>query len=266
MSNSPADYRLRQLAFASTDLESVADDLEAVFGLKVAFRDPEIIRYGLKNIVLPAGSDFIEVIQPVQPDTSAGRYLAKHGGAGGYMVIMQAANALTHRVRLQAEGIEIVDIMDVEDHECSHIHPRELGGILGSIDSTPVAPNWRDAESHWYPAGGMNWFAARTEDVQGIAAVAIQSADPADTGRRWSHVLAAPLINDGGLRIEVLRGAEVRFVPPVDRYGRGIGYTALTMADPGVAIERARLRGLSVKDGGILICGARFLPVAAFGD
>lgn len=264
MTCSPADYRLRQVAFASSDLEPVADDFEAVFGLKVAFRDPEIIHYGLKNIVLPAGGDFIEVVQPVQPETSAGRYLAKRGGDGGYMVIMQAGDALAHRARLVAEGIAIVDVMDVEDHQCSHIHPREFGGILGSIDSTPIAPDWRDAESHWYPAGGANWPEARTDDVRGITAVAVQSADPADTARRWSHVLAAPLARDG-LHIDVLRGAEVRFVPPVDRHGRGIGYTALAMGEPDIAIERARLRGLPVEDGAIVICGARFLPVTAPG-
>jgi hypothetical protein len=260
-----ADYRLRQVAFASADLESVADDFEAVFGLKIAFRDPEIIHYGLKNIVLPAGPDFVEVVQPVQPNTSAGRYLARRGGDGGYMVIMQTGDALAHRERLRASGIEIVDVMDVEDHQCSHIHPREFGGILASIDSTPVAPNWRDAESHWYPAGGANWPAARTADVEGIAAVAIQSADPADTAMRWSRILAAPLQTPPP-RIPVLRGAEIRFVAPVDRHARGIAYTELAMKEPGLAIERARSRGLGVEDGAVMICGARFRPVASDGE
>lgn len=262
MKNSPAEYRLRQVAFASADLESVVDDFEAVFGLKVAFRDPEIIHYGLKNVVMPAGADFIEVVQPVQPNTSAGRYLAKRGDDGGYMVIMQAADAMAHRARLEADNIEIVDTLDVKDHECSQIHPREFGGILASIDAAPGVPNWRDAESHWYPAGGANWQAARTRDVQGIAAVAIQSADPADSARRWSRVLAAPICGDP-LRIEVLRGAEVRFVDPFDQHARGIAYTALSMVEPGLAIERARSRGLSVDNGAVLICGSHFLPVQA---
>lgn len=262
MTVSPADYRLRQVAFAAFDLEPIADDFEAVFGMKVAFRDPEIIHYGLKNIVMPAGGDFIEVVQPVQPNTSAGRYLAKRGGDGGYMVIMQAADALSHRARLKVEGVEIVDVLDVADHECSHIHPREFGGILASIDATPGVPDWRETESHWYPAGGAGWPAARTDDVRGIAAVAIQSVDPAETAKRWSHVLAIPL-SDDPLRLRVLRDAEVRFVSPMDRHDRGIAYTALAMADPGLAIERAHRRGLPVEDGMIVICGSRFLPVQA---
>lgn len=260
MTVSSADYRLRQVAFAASDLEPVADDFEAVFGLKVAFRDPEIIHYGLKNIVMPAGGDFIEVVQPVQPDTSAGRYLAKRGGDGGYMVIMQAADALSHRARLKAEGIEVVDVLDVADHECTHIHPREFGGILASIDATPGVAGWRETESYWYPAGGADWPATRTDDVQGIAAVAIQSIDPAETARRWARVLAAPL-SEPPLRLDVLRDAYVRFVRPIDRYDRGIAYTALAMADPGLAIERAHRRGLPVEDGMVMICGSRFLPV-----
>lgn len=257
-----ADYRLRQVAFVATDLEPAADDFEAIFGLKVAFRDPEIIRYGLKNIVIPAGSDFIEVVQPVQSDTSAGRYLARRGGDGGYMVIMQTGDALAHRTRLQQAGVHIVDTMDLHDHECTHIHPREFGGILASIDGTPGLESWRDAESYWYPVGGADWLWARTPDVKGIAAVDIQSVDPVDTAQRWSRMLAVPC-RDAPLRIEVLRGAEIRFVPPVDRHERGIACTDLAMDEPGLAIERAYRRGVPVVDGAIEICGARFLPVQA---
>lgn len=256
----PADFRIRQVAFASLDIEPVADDFAAVFGLKIAFRDPEIIHYGLKNIILPAGDDFLELVQPVLPDTSAGRYLARRGGDGGYMVIMQAADALSHRHRLVRENIQIVDTMDVADHQCTHIHPRELGGILGSIDSTPGVPNWRESLTHWYPAGGAGWTSARSEEVHGIASVAIQSNDQLDTARRWSRVLDAPFREDP-LRIEMLRGADIRFVEAQDRHQRGIAQTALAVDEPELVIERARMRGITVVDGAVVICGSRFLPI-----
>ena len=44
--------RLRQFALASRNLDAVTDSLATVFGLKVAFRDPHIIHYGLRNAVI----------------------------------------------------------------------------------------------------------------------------------------------------------------------------------------------------------------------
>ena len=44
--------RLRQIALASYDLDKVTHGLEEVFGLQVAYNDPGIHHYGLKNAVL----------------------------------------------------------------------------------------------------------------------------------------------------------------------------------------------------------------------
>ena len=79
--------RLRQVALVAKDLEPVRKALEDVFGLKVAYRDPGVGVYGLVNVVMPFGGDFIEIVQPVAADASAGRYLARRGGDAGYMLI-----------------------------------------------------------------------------------------------------------------------------------------------------------------------------------
>jgi len=62
------------------ELEPVVADLEAVLGLAVAFRDPGVARFGLHNAVLPAGSQFVEVVSPTRMDTAGGRYLERRGG------------------------------------------------------------------------------------------------------------------------------------------------------------------------------------------
>ena len=85
--------RLRQIALASDDQDAVTAALEAVFGLKVAFNDPGIHHYGLKNAVMSAGTAFLEVVQPIADGASAGRFLAKRGGDAGYMVIVQTTDA-----------------------------------------------------------------------------------------------------------------------------------------------------------------------------
>ena len=51
--------RIRQLALASNDLDKVTHGLAEVFGLKVAYNDPGIHHYGLKNAVMSAGTGFL---------------------------------------------------------------------------------------------------------------------------------------------------------------------------------------------------------------
>ncbi|MGB6086698.1 MAG: hypothetical protein WBF74_08885, partial [Parvibaculum sp.] len=76
---------LRQVALVAHDLGPVVEDLGAVLGLKVAFRDPGVGVFGLVNAVMPLGGEFLEVVQPVKDDASALRYLHRRGGDAGYM-------------------------------------------------------------------------------------------------------------------------------------------------------------------------------------
>ena len=69
--------RLRQICLAAPRLEPVVDDLRAIFDLQVCHRDPGLAAYGLENALLPVGSDFIEVVAPIQADTAAGRFIER---------------------------------------------------------------------------------------------------------------------------------------------------------------------------------------------
>ena len=55
------------------------EDLCGVFGLEVCYRDPQIGRLGLRNILMPVGSNFVEVVAPVPAGTTAERYLDRRG-------------------------------------------------------------------------------------------------------------------------------------------------------------------------------------------
>lgn len=253
-----ADLRLRQVAFAAHDLDSVAAQLAAAFDLRVGYRDPAIIHYGLRNAVLPVGGDFLEVVEPVRPDASAARYLARRGGDSGYMVIVQAADARAHRARLAAAGAPIVDVLDDAHHEATHFHPRAFDGVLASIDSAPGVADWRARDSFWHPAGD-DWRAARGALVEGIAAVTIAAADPAATAARWGRMLdAAPVQDAAGWRIALLRGAAIRFAS-----GDTPGIAALDLAapDPQAVLARAEAAGVPVRDGAVIVCNVPVRPV-----
>ena len=80
---------LRQLVMVSRLRDPIVDSLCNLFDIKVSFNDPGVRHFGLENAVLPVGTDFLEVVSPVEENTTAGRYLNRRSGDGGYMVIIQ---------------------------------------------------------------------------------------------------------------------------------------------------------------------------------
>ena len=251
--------RLRQIALASHDLDAVTGALHTVFGLKVAYNDPGIHHYGLKNAVLPAGSGFLEVVQPITETASAARFLARRGGDAGYMVILQAPDAEAERARVSALGVRVVDDIDIPGYRAAHFHPADFGGVLVSIDQQRTTADYLEPEGDWWPAG-PGWRDARPAQAVDLAAVTLASADPHALAALWSRLLATPLAPDGPPRLTLARG-EVRFV------SGPAGATLMTaidlkLADPAAAERRARAAGLDVADDGVSIGGVRFKPVS----
>ena len=79
---------LRQVALVVKDLSAAERLLVDLFGITVCYRDPQLSQFGLENILAPMGNQFLEVVSPVTANTTAGRFLEKHGD-GGYMLIIQ---------------------------------------------------------------------------------------------------------------------------------------------------------------------------------
>jgi hypothetical protein len=253
--------RLRQIAFIAKDAEPIADQLGAVFGLKVGFRDPGVEFFGLRNVVMPVGGEFLEVVAPFRDDASGARYLARRGGDAGYMVILQDADAMAHRQRLEQLGVRVIARSRGDDYQYTHFHPADCAGVLMSLDSVPGEPAWRDSESDWPPAG-PKWREHPAEAALGIAAVTIQSRDPLAACERWCALLDRPA-QTGGDRLEIaLDRGRIRFVAPVDDDGTGVVGLDVEVRDGHAALDRARAAGLPVAGGAVEICGVVVRPVS----
>jgi hypothetical protein len=250
--------RLRQIALASRNLDTVAAALNAVFGLKIAYRDPQIIHYGLRNAVIPAGAAFIEIVEPVREDASAARFLARRGGDAGYMLIFQAADAEAERARVVNLGVRAVDDLDRPDYRATHFHPNDFGGVLTSIDQQRTASDHLDPFGDWWPAG-PDWRDARTAEVVDVTAVMLASADPGAHAARWSELTGHALDPADPMRLPLDRG-ELRFMAE-ETGGATLRGIELSVSDPAAAIARAKYAGLGVDDEGVLIGGVRFSPV-----
>jgi hypothetical protein len=240
-------------------MDDVVKHLVDIFGLSVAYNDPHIHVYGLRNAVLPAGTGFLEVVEPVRPDCTAARFLSRRGDAG-YMVILQDADAEAHRARLAAMGVRVVEDIDTRDYRASHYHPADFAGVLVSIDQQRSAPDHLAPHGDWTPAG-PDWRAARTNQVLDMTAVTLSAPDPEALARRWSELLDQPMDGGGTRRITLAHGA-IGFVGGGSRTGTAIEAIELKVADVDRTIARAKIGSLNVNSAGILIGGVRFKPVA----
>src|SRR5580692_10823647 len=163
--------RLRQAVLVARELERVAGALQAALGLQEPFRDPGVGEFGLANTVFALGDCFLEVISPTRADTAAGRYLARHGGDGGYMVIFDLEDLEGARSRALGLGVRVVWQIDLPDISGTHLHPADMRGAIVSLDESRPYGTWR-----W---GGPAWTGATGSGAPGrLAGVTIAVADP----------------------------------------------------------------------------------------
>ncbi len=202
--------RLRQVAFVAHDLNAVVDELHEAFGLEAAYNDPAVATFGLRNAVIPIGTQFIEVVSPTREGTAGGRQLQRLGGDGGYMVICHTDDHPPQRARVDALGVRVAFEHDDHGYRIMQLHPADTGGSFLEID---FQPGGDDPHGPWTPAG-PNWQrAVRTDVVNGISGVTVQSVDPERTAAKWAAILGTNVV-DATVAFD---NAVVRFIQgPVD--------------------------------------------------
>ncbi|MGH2685218.1 MAG: VOC family protein [Actinomycetota bacterium] len=214
--------RLRQVALVAAELAPVSDRLQRDLGLRDPFADPGVSAFGLENAVYAVGDTFLEVVAPVQEETTAGRYLDKRGGDGGYMAIFQVPDIDEARKRVADLGIRVVWQADLDDIAGTHLHPRDVPGAIVSLD-------WANPPGSWHWAGPA-WTGGQPEhDTGGITAITIETPDPERLAQRWADVLG---VSAEGPQIELDGGDQrLRFVAS----DGGEGIVAVEATAPGPA-------------------------------
>ena len=223
--------RLRQVVLVAGDLDRVEAEIVEGLAVEACVHDLGVGQFGLRNVLFPVGDTLLEVVSPVEDGTAAGRHLARRGGDGGYMVILQTDDLAGFGGRLDEAAVRVVLEARMPGIRGLHLHPSDVGGAILSVDESD---DWTD-----WPWAGPDWREhRRTGLVSGIVAVEIQADDPAAMAGRWGEVLGRPVEET----VVALDGGEVRFLPVLDDRGEGL-----------VGVEvRAR------RDADLEICGVRF--------
>ena len=196
--------RLRQAVLVAEELEPVATRLRAELGLGEPFRDPEVGLFGLQNVVFALDDCFLEVVSPTGPGTAAGRYLARKGGDGGYMVIFDLEDLSGARARARQLGVREAWQIDLPDISTTHLHPADMQGAIVSLDQSRPYGTWR-----W---GGPQWRGRTGSGAPvRLTGVTIAVAEPAIVAERWANVLGVA-VTEQERPVLRLDGADVAFV------------------------------------------------------
>ncbi|OCK84149.1 hypothetical protein K432DRAFT_378895 [Lepidopterella palustris CBS 459.81] len=275
--SAPSPTRLRQVAFVTKDLERARYLLTKVLGTEVIFVDPAVEKWGLKNFLVALGGDIIEVVSPTRQDTTAARLLSKRGD-GGYMIIMQTADAKGRRDYIESKGLgKVIFSHENEDFVCVQYHPKGIkGGMMPELDAhrpTPENPTPITSRfSHWHACGpDYNSYSAAMKRHSNLhLSGLVCRLEPGDVDhegapRQWEEMFGVARSRDllafTNARLGFTRGEE----------GKPEGLVSITIGVEGVEylngiLERARAEGLC-ENGWINMLGVKwYFVLAGFGD
>jgi hypothetical protein len=250
-----AFLRLRQICLVAKDLARQAESIKAVFGLEECYRDPNVGRYGLENVLFPVGADFIEIVAPTRPGTAAGRFLERHGGRHGYMVILDCDDPESRQKHCEAMGVRTANLIRHDRYLGVQLHPKDTGGAMIEFNRTDGGADPMGA----YAPAGPAWQKAIRQDVtRRMVAAEIECPQPAAFAERWGRILqrSAQPLGEGKFRIALDVGA-INFLPGCSPEPALAG-VELQVADKRRVVNAAQERNCLAADGRVDICGLRF--------
>ena len=132
--------RIDHVGIACRDLDAAIERYQATFGLSVVSLEVNA-EQGVREAMLGVGPGYVQLLEPLGPDTPVGRFLARRGEGVhhiGYGVddITQALAAIG------GQGIRLLDERPRHGSmgaSIAFLHPADLGGVLTELVQ-PVHP------------------------------------------------------------------------------------------------------------------------------
>jgi Glyoxalase-like domain len=246
--------RIRQIVFAARDLARSSEQIARLLGLAAPFRDPGVAEFGIDNAVFAFGDQFIEVISPVQPGTACRRHIERHGDSP-YMLILQTDDFARDERRLDALGVRRVWRNAFDNISAMHLHPKDIGGAIVSIDEARPAASWRWGGPAWQTGVAPMSDAEARQRVRGLS---LCGPDPQALAMCWAQVLGlGPAIaSPDGWCLALQDGQAVFGVAPASGNGSRITSFSLAVTSVPAVLARAHALGLPVQGNRVMLLGA----------
>lgn len=244
--------RLRQICLVAPQLEPVISDIAGIMGLAVCYRDGNVAKYGLENALLPIDTILLEVVAPFKDGTTAGRFIEKTGGRGGYMAIFCCNDPDERGRNANALGVRTANVIDHAPYHGVQLHPRDCRAAFIEFNHTDGSDDILGP----YPPAGPDWQKfINKETTQALTAVEIQSPDPQGLAEHWGEIVgvAATKVGDGAAL--KLPNVTFRFVKGASEIMSGLEFR---VTDTARVLHAAKARGHAVVGNEFLLGGVTF--------
>lgn len=131
--------RIDHVGIACQDLDASVDFYVASFGLTVAGRetnDAQGVREAMLHVTDgPAGASYVQLLEPLRPDTPVGKFLATRG-EGVHHIGYGVDDVTSALDQLRADGIRLVDERPRHGSlgaSIAFLHPKSVGGVLTEL-------------------------------------------------------------------------------------------------------------------------------------
>ena len=129
---------LDHVGIAVADLDAALDGYRERYGVEPLYREV-VEAQGVEEAMIPIGGSFVQLLQPLAPDTPVGRFLENRGEGLHHVAFMVASIeiALAH---LRDEGARLVDEeprTGGRGARIAFVHPADLGGTLIELVELP---------------------------------------------------------------------------------------------------------------------------------
>ena len=130
--------RIDHIGVVVSDLESAIALHTGTYGMPLVHRET-IAEQGVEAALLDVGESHVELITPLDPDSSVGRFLAKRG-PGLHHVAYAVADVAAALAQLKQQGLRLIDEtprIGIRGSQVAFLHPKTAGGVLTEL-VTPV--------------------------------------------------------------------------------------------------------------------------------
>jgi methylmalonyl-CoA/ethylmalonyl-CoA epimerase len=135
--------RIDHIGIACRDLDAAIGLYESTFGLTVVSRETNE-EQGVREAMLmvadaPAGMSYVQLLEPLGPDTPVGRFIERRG-EGVHHVGYGVADIEAALATLGAAGLRLIDARPRHGSmgaSIAFLHPGDLGGVLTELVESP---------------------------------------------------------------------------------------------------------------------------------
>jgi len=122
--------RIDHIAVVVNNLDTALATYRDALGMTVSGIET-ILEQDVKIGFLPSGDSEIELLEPINPDSGIGRYLAKRG-EGLHHICLEVDDILQTLADLKARGVELIQETPQRGAhgKVAFIHPKGASGVL----------------------------------------------------------------------------------------------------------------------------------------